>query len=586
MMSSFFIVKKISKLLNRKQKIGFFVILIIMIISAFLSQLMPLTIGKLTDSVLNASEISFLSIIPFLLFILFISISNEVLKVVRRLLVENVATQTEKTARLKALKSLLKAPLSYFKENMTGNIHGRLNRSLEATIRLIKLLFMDFAPAIFTSVAAIIVIFNQLPFSLAFMMLMVVPIGIVIVLRQIKSQKGIRILLLESKAQMDGTTVELMNGIEVIRITNNVDWELNRFSDQSEYLRKKEMKHHKSMAFYDCLKFINEAFFTVLILGFSVYLVSVHKLSVGALLTSYLCFTQLINPLKELHRILDEVSESLVLSNEYFKILDLKNDFSYLPILKQENHSKKVPIVIEELSFLYNHNSDELVLNKLDLNISSGEFLGIAGPSGCGKSTFIKILSKLEEASSGNIFIHDKNIKTLNREEIADMMSLVPQQPFIIVGTIYDNICYGINKSVTIEDVQNAAKRAFIDDFIESLDDKYQTILAEGGSNLSGGQRQRIAIARIFLRKPQILILDEATSALDNTTEKYIQREIEKLKKENNTIIISIAHRLSTLKNCDRILVFQHGKIEQTGTFQTLVNEEGTFKDMFEGNLK
>ena len=163
---------------------------------------------------------------------------------------------------------------------------------------------------------------------------------------------------------------------------------------------------------------------------------------------------------------------------------------------------------------------------------------------------------------------------------------MVPQSPFLISASIKDNICYGINRKVTMEEVREACQKAFIDDFIESLPDKYETLVSEGGGNLSGGQRQRIAIARIFLRKPSILILDEATSALDNTTEKHIQKAIETLQKENNITILSIAHRLSTLENCDNILVFDKGKIVETGKYQELINTPGIFQDMYNGILK
>ena len=142
-----------------------------------------------------------------------------------------------------------------------------------------------------------------------------------------------------------------------------------------------------------------------------------------------------------------------------------------------------------------------------------------------------------------------------------------------------------MKKDVSLEEVKEACKKADIDDFIENLPDKYDTMVSEGGSNLSGGQRQRIAIARIFLRKPSILILDEATSALDNTTEKHIQKAIEKLRKENNTTILSIAHRLTTLENCDNILVFDQGKIIQQGKYQELINTTGIFQDMYNGCL-
>lgn len=579
------IYSKIFYMLTKRQKLNFLLIIVIMIISALLTQLLPLSIGSLTDDVLSSEELSFLNVLPFLGFILIITITNEIIKVIRRLLVEDTSTRFEKTARTKAISSLLHAPLDYFKENMTGNIHGKLNRSLEGTTKLLKLMFMDFAPAIFNGLAAIVVIFTKLPITLALLMLLVIPIGIIIVFRQITTQRGIRVELMNEKSNMDGTIVELINGIEVIRIVNNAENETNRFDNTSEYLRKKEMKHHKAMALYDCLKFINEAVFTVLVIGVSAYLAGEKIISVGTVLTAYLSFTQLTTPLRELHRIFDELSESTVLAEEYFKIINLPKDFSYEIINHQKVRNSKLPMIsINKLNFKYK-NSSKYIIKELDLNINKGEFIGLAGPSGCGKSSLIKVISKLEKGE-GNIKIDGIDINKLTREDIADKIALVPQSPFLISATIKENVCYGINREVTEEEIKEACQKAFIDDYIESLPDKYETIVQEGGSNLSGGQRQRIAIARIFLRKPSILILDEATSALDNTTEKHIEKAIERLQKENNITILSIAHRLSTLENCDNILVLDKGKIVEQGKYQELINTPGIFQDMYNGVLK
>ena len=478
-------------------------------------------------------------------------------------MVEDTATRTEKRARVMVIKSLLKAPLSYFRENMTGNIHGRMNRCLEGTVKLEKLLFMDFAPAIFNSIAAIITIFVTLPIILALPMMLVIPIGVYIVFKQISSQKGIRIELLESKSQMDGTIVELINGIEVIRISDSVDFETNRFNDKSEFLRKKEMKHHKAMAIYDCLKFVNEAIFTVLIIGISTYLATKNVISVGNVLTAYLCFNQLIKPLEELHRIFDELSECTVLATDFFKMVETPNDFSYMETADKNaialSKSEKVASIIDikDLSFYYNEDKDKTILNHFNLSVDKGMFLGIAGPSGCGKSSLIKAICKLEKGD-GTIILDSRNINSLNRKDISELIALVPQSPFLIAGTIYENICYGIDRKVSMQEVEEASKKAYIFDYINSLPNKFNSVISEGGNNLSGGQKQRIAIARIFLRKPKILILDEATSALDNTSEKHIQKKIKKLQKENNTTIISIAHRLTTLKNCDKIIVLSN----------------------------
>lgn len=579
------VLKKIYKLLDTKQKLRFILIIIIMIVSAALAQMTPKAIGWLTDDILTKNEISFNKVIPFLVFILIVNVVNEVIKIFRRVLVEDTATRTEKKARGMVIKSLLMAPLSYFRKNMTGNIHGRLNRCLDGTIKLEKLLFMDFAPAIFNAIAAIITIFLTLPITLAMPMLLVIPIGVFIVLKQIKSQKGIRVELLESKSEMDGTIVELINGIEVIRICDSLDFETKRFDDKGEFLRAKEMKHHKAMAMYDCLKFINQAVFTVLVIGISTYLATKNIISVGAVLTAYLCFNQLLRPLEELHRIFDEVSECTVLATDFFKTVEIENDFSYLPIkTKSENKSTNEIINMENITFHYSENEDKIILDNFNIGIEKGMYLGIAGPSGCGKSSLIKSICKLEKAD-GAIIIDDRNIDNLTRKDLSKLIALVPQSPFLIAGTIFENITYGIDREVSIDEVEEAAKRAYIYDYINGLPDKFDSLVSEGGNNLSGGQRQRIAIARIFLRKPKILILDEATSALDNTSEKYIQAEIEKMKQENNTTIIAIAHRLTTLKNCDRIIVLNKGKIEEDGKFDDLIEKNGMFSDMYYGKL-
>ena len=579
------VLKKIYKLLDKKQKIRFIIIIMIMIISAILAQMTPKAIGWLTDDILSKDSISFEKVIPFLIFILIVNVVNEIIKIVRRVLVEDTATRTEKKARGIVIKSLLMAPLSYFRKNMTGNIHGRLNRCLDGTIKLEKLLFMDFAPAIFNSIAAIITIFITLPIALALPMMLVIPIGVFIVLKQIKSQKGIRVELLNSKSEMDGTIVELINGIEVIRICDSLEFETNRFENKSEFLRAKEMKHHKAMAVYDCLKFINQAVFTVLVIGVSTYLATKNIISVGSVLTAYLCFNQLLKPLEELHRIFDEVSECTVLATDFFKMTEIENDFSYFPIsVKSKNKETDEMINIENITFSYPESEDKVILDNFNIDINKGTYLGIAGPSGCGKSSLIKSICKQEKAN-GTIMIDNINLNNLSRKDISKLIALVPQSPFLIAGTIYENITYGIDREVSKDEVEEASKRAYIFDYINSLPEKFDTMVSEGGNNLSGGQRQRIAIARIFLRKPKILILDEATSALDNTSEKHIQAEIEKMKDENNTTIIAIAHRLTTLKNCDRIIVLNKGHIEEEGKFDELIDKGGMFSDMYYGKL-
>ncbi len=469
---------------------------------------------------------------------------------------------------------------------MTGNIHGRLNRCLEGTVKLEKLIFMDFAPAIFNSLAAVVVIFTTLPFVLALPMLLVVPIGTAIVLRQIKTQKGIRVELLETKASMDGTVVELLNGIEVIRITDSVDREKARFDGRSEFLRAKEMKHHIQMAKYDSLKFINEAFFTVLMIGVSSLLAVVGRITVGSVLTAYLCFNQLIKPLEELHRILDELSECTILAGDFFAMLDLPSDFSYRMLPEAASGAPDASNMVQLKDACFGYEEGELLLRHLNLEIPKGFFLGIAGPSGCGKSSLIKVICRLEQAQ-GEVFLDGREIDSLSRKDISRLVAMVPQTPFLIAGTLRENICYGLDREVSDEEMEEVVRRACLAEFVNGLPERFDFLVSEaGGGDLSGGQKQRIAIARVFLRDAKVLILDEATSALDNTTEKQIQQEIEKLRVGRGVTILAIAHRLTTLKNCDEIIVMDHGQISQRGSFDGLLSQPGIFGDMYYGRLK
>lgn len=580
-------------LLAKRQRRYLIFIFLIMIVCAALTQFTPKAIGWITDDITGENPAEFSAVLPLLAAILIVNILNQFLQIVRRILVEDTATKTEKKARGNVISALLHAPLSYFKENMTGNIHGRLDRSLDGTVQLEKLLFMDLAPAIFNSIAAIIVIFTSLPVLLALPMMLVIPIGIAIVFRQISTQKGIRVSLLETKSAMDGSIVELLNGIEVIRITDSVHLEEERFDRKSEGLRKKEMTHHMAMAKYDILKYINEVFFTVMMIGTSAWLATRGEISVGTVLTAYLCFTQLLTPLEELHRILDELSENMVLTEDYFRMADLKPDFSYENESRkqEETADKRKPVTSEEadtqlalchLGFSY---GDEPVIEDLTLEIRKGEFVGIAGPSGCGKSTLIKAITRLEDCD-GEILLDGEEISNLTRREIAEKIALVPQSPFLIAGTLLENITYGLEETPSMEAVDAAIDQACLREFVDSLPQGVESPVAEGGRNLSGGQKQRVAIARIFLREPDFLILDEATSALDNTTERLIQEAIEKLRARTGMTILSIAHRLTTLANCDEIFVMDQGKIAERGDYRGLIEKGGIFSDMYYGKLK
>jgi ATP-binding cassette subfamily B protein len=216
-------------------------------------------------------------------------------------------------------------------------------------------------------------------------------------------------------------------------------------------------------------------------------------------------------------------------------------------------------------------------LDGLNLSIARGERIGVAGRSGGGKSTWLKVLLRLTHPTCGDISIGGVTLNNVSRESIAELIGYVGQVPFVFAGTIEENIAYGVERA-SAKDIRNAAELACIHDEIMAMQGNYRALVAERGQNLSGGQRQRIALARLFLKNPPISILDEATSALDTISERCVQRALAETRRDRTVILV--AHRLSTLLDTDRILVFDHGKIVESGSYNELVQAGGLFTEL------
>ena len=353
---------------------------------------------------------------------------------------------------------------------------------------------------------------------------------------------------------------------------NNLDEKIIAQNEKNFEMRNIEMTYN---LFIGYIKILLE-FISILIL---VLLIKGNILTVAVAIALYnYRNTVLTNFMDIVSELLEECKNFNISSERVFAILNNK-EFKKEKFGKEELKEIDGNFEFKDVVFGYNDNK---VLKNLNLKIKSGNTYGIVGKSGSGKTTMFNLLNKLYEVESGTIFIDGIDINNLSEKSIRGNITVISQNPYIFNMSIKDNLKL-VKSNVTDEEIIEACKLACLDDYIETLPDKYETIVGEGGVNLSGGQRQRLAIARALIQNTKIILFDEATAALDNETQAKIQKAIDNLK--GNYTIIIIAHRLSTIVNCNKIFILEDGKISASGTHKELIKNNKYYKKLCETEL-
>lgn len=571
-------IRQILERIEKKEKKTLFLVTLLMIFVWFLINLPAIILWNFVDKIISIDNPTFSIAIPFIISMIVIILLKESLTILRKYLVENIATQTEKKQTINIINHVLKTDISeYINKYQVWALNWRISRSVGWFIKLIKLLFLDFFPVFFTWISAVVIILFKQP-TLAWIMLLLIPTALYIVFKQISSQKWIRISLLREKEKIDWKIVEMIWGIETIRTYNTTDYEIKKIDNISENLRKIEIKHHIWMAIYDWIKYLNESFFYILVVSISIYLAVNWIISKWDILTYSILFSSIILPFREIHRILDETHESIIKLNDLIEIYNQPIDKSFVNTNLPKNLN---PDLILDIKSLYFSFWEKDILKNINFSIKKWEKIWIVWASGCGKSTLVKIILKIVHNYKWNIDFLWDNLFNLSREIIAQKVAYIPQSPFIFSWTIRENLTYWVSWSILEKDMIKALKLVNLYDEIEYNFWWLNWIISESWKNLSWWQKQRLAISRAILKNPEVIVFDEATSALDNTNEKLIQENIEKVC--NNCTMVVIAHRLSTLKNVDKVLVFNKWELIEEWWFNELINiNNWKFKELWE----
>lgn len=384
----------------------------------------------------------------------------------------------------------------------------------------------------------------------------------------LEAQRGVRKVHGELNSKIENS----ISGIRLTKAYNNEEFEIDRFQDVNETYANSTKEAYFQMGIFH----VGNEFFllmlSLLLLIVGGLFVYYGKIDYIDLFTYYMYISFLTRPINRLISMMQQIQQGMAGFERFYQVMQIE------PKIKSDEDAiylknPKGEINFSNVNFSYN-NGELQVLRNFNLNIKPGEKIGLIGETGVGKSTISKLIPRFYDISSGSITIDGVDIRNYNIYSLRRAIGHVQQDVFIFYGTIKDNILYG-NPEASDEEIVEAAKRANIHEFIMSLPEGYMTYTGEKGVKLSGGQKQRVAIARLFLKKPKIVVLDEATSALDNVTERLIQSAFDDLVKEKTAIVI--AHRLSTIMNADRIIVLGKDGIVEMGNHQELVDLKGVY---------
>lgn len=571
-----------------KYKISIFILALTYITSAVISIAWPYLNGKvLFDHVLKKDNKFLdkyglkgeytLALLVVTLMLIGCRLISEISNMVQMVVMAKISTATVRDIKTDVFNSMSKLSLNFFTSKQTGGLMTRVSSdSLTVTM-----LFIDCIPSIIVQGLTIIVTFvvmYRLNWKMALITCILLPL---LVFMTIKLRPGLWSLSGKrhrAEKSVSSRANDNLVGARVVKSFGQEDAEIERFIKPNENLKDAEINIVKLRNRFTILYNMVQEISSIWVWMLGVFFVlKTNEIELGVLITFVGYVGQLNGPMNFFSRVFGMWSESINAAQRLFEIIDS------IPDIREGANAISLDnprgeIELSDVTFGYSVTKP--VLKNINLKVKEGEMLGIVGRSGAGKSTLVNLISRLYDVEKGSIKIDGVDVKKLALKDLRKNVAMVSQDTYIFMGSVAKNIAYG-NEDASMEDIIRAAKLASAHDFISKMPDGYDTIIGASGKSLSGGEKQRISIARAILANPKILILDEATASVDTQTEKAIQNSLKILTKGRTTL--SIAHRLSTLRDADRLIVIDDGCIVEEGTHDELYsNEDGIFYKLSE----
>ncbi|WP_078434681.1 ABC transporter ATP-binding protein [Metabacillus halosaccharovorans] len=541
------------------------------IIVALLELAFPLAVQWFIDSLLPTENWSAIVSVSITLLVLYIF--STFLQYIVNYWGHKLGINIETDMRKQLFQHVQKQSFKFFDNTKTGNIMSRITNDLMDIGELAHHGPEDLFISIMTFVGAFWIMFT-VNVKLALVALIILPfLGWLIVVSNLKMNKAWKKMYGEI-ADVNARVEDSVSGVRVVQSFTNENFENKRFSVNNLKFRQAKLGGYKVMSFSLSGIYMMTRFVTLAVLVVGAWLTYTGQLTYGELVGFVLYINVLFKPIDKISALMELYPKGMAGFKRFTELLDMDPDVQDVKDAV-EVQTLRGDIAFKDVTFGYDEH--KRVLNGIDLNISAGETIAFVGPSGAGKTTICTLIPRFYDVDKGSIKIDGIDIRNMTKQSLRSQIGIVQQDVFLFTGTLRENIAYG-KLGATQEEIEEAAKRAHLESFIESLPFGYETQIGERGLKLSGGQKQRIAIARMFLKNPPILILDEATSALDTETELIIQQALTELSQNRTTLVI--AHRLATIRNADRIVVVTEDGIAEQGKHDELIEQGGIFANL------